>query len=514
MWPSVEVDSTPAIIGSGAVGTTLACVAPGATVFQWFKDGVLVPGATAATYTVDSSDAGHELTCNAGRPASIDTPPPVDSGHTLELPQRIMTASPTMQRPAASYCGGRLWIGTFGQASTGPMQADIIETNDTHQTALLANLGTRDDHSSPVIIAVSGKVPIGMWVQHNLGFSILQYRGSQPAENGFQALTRVPGGSPNFGAVATTITYIQTVEIGDTIHLWTRISAGGVGAGESRYGGYARSSDWGLTWDVSPRRVFDMGFSNAYDYSAYALAPDGATVRRAGMDDSAQLSRNQVRYFEMNTMTGDLVAAPSGSTVVGNVYSGAGLPINVPANGGLVRQAPTGWHASVRDVGRNAKPEVVWIEWDKGSPASYANVQATAAVWYAVYTGGAWKASKVCNCGGQFGQDLPGDYFGSAVFTNLAEGQLLLCRRSNAGEWSVERWHTNDQGDTWTQDAVLARDSLNALARPRQIDGAGTYKALWCRISQYGVGNSPPTAAGQDKTGYSNWTGSIVASSL
>lgn len=55
----------PRITGGSAVGSILTCTNGGLSspAYQWFRDGVAISGATAATYTLATGDLGKSLTC-------------------------------------------------------------------------------------------------------------------------------------------------------------------------------------------------------------------------------------------------------------------------------------------------------------------------------------------------------------------------------------------------------------------------------------------------------------------
>jgi hypothetical protein len=59
----------PTIAGTAAVGRALSCLpgrwsgSPATFAYRWARDGAPIGGATAATYTVHATDAGHALTC-------------------------------------------------------------------------------------------------------------------------------------------------------------------------------------------------------------------------------------------------------------------------------------------------------------------------------------------------------------------------------------------------------------------------------------------------------------------
>ncbi len=92
-----EAVELPSISGSAAVGLTLTCnrgiwngKPPPSFAFQWLQDGVPLAGATASSYVVAPSDAGHLLTCNvlaSNAEGSLE----VESSNGVAIAQRIVT---------------------------------------------------------------------------------------------------------------------------------------------------------------------------------------------------------------------------------------------------------------------------------------------------------------------------------------------------------------------------------------------------------------------------------------
>ncbi len=413
----------------------------------------------------------------------------------FELENTFWDATVTGGRSA--YCGGKLWV--CGCDAEGRVRLDVIAPDGTTQRIVIDSLGIQgsggDDHNSPSLIAVSGKVPYLAYTKHNIESGVRTVKGVTNADTAFIG-TLPAQSSIGFISIADTVTHAYLQQVGNTIHLWTRCS----NSGDNRHYGYCRSSDFGATRDVAPRRVFDSAGGGASTYANFALAPDGHTLRVFITTETADVANNFIAVGEIDLTTGDIKDGPGGS-LIANLYTPTNLPITWRTALTKARQAPAGTFRSMRDVGAGADPEVAWVEFDDDDP------QATSTYWYGIYTGGAWYNHPVCSAGRQFGQGAQGGYHGGVSFTNEAPGKLILSRRSSAGVWTIERWSTPDQGTTFTQDAVIATASepdVAALARPYQIaGGAGTYKAIYARLTRYGDD-------WQDSGGYTDWRGSLI----
>ncbi|MCL1898420.1 MAG: glycoside hydrolase family 3 C-terminal domain-containing protein, partial [Micrococcales bacterium] len=101
---TVIPDPTVAITGKAEVGQTLtanvADTQPGATItYQWMRDGVAIPGATAKTYKVQDADVGAQLTVQA-----VVTPGGTAvSAPTAKVPKP--TPPPPIKKPTVSVSG-------------------------------------------------------------------------------------------------------------------------------------------------------------------------------------------------------------------------------------------------------------------------------------------------------------------------------------------------------------------------------------------------------------------------
>jgi hypothetical protein len=116
--------AAPVISGTAEVGDELSCSqgswlnAPTSFAYQWNRDINVIAGASSSTYTVDSADAGHSITCtvtasNASGSAastsnalSVAVPPPPPITVTPGTLAQAVGANPYSQ--ALTACGGSL----------------------------------------------------------------------------------------------------------------------------------------------------------------------------------------------------------------------------------------------------------------------------------------------------------------------------------------------------------------------------------------------------------------------
>lgn len=88
----------PQISGSAALGATLTCnrgiwkgAPPPTFSYQWMRDGVAIPSATASTYIVEAADQGHLLSCDVVA-ANTEGRVEVESSNAVAIPARVSTS--------------------------------------------------------------------------------------------------------------------------------------------------------------------------------------------------------------------------------------------------------------------------------------------------------------------------------------------------------------------------------------------------------------------------------------
>jgi hypothetical protein len=100
VWPVIgPVLDAVSIGGATTLGSTLTCFAPGATFFQWLRNGVQIPLETANTHVIVAADQGQLMSCRAGRvsaelaiPAAVppDPPPTIPNPMVLDGPWDLL----------------------------------------------------------------------------------------------------------------------------------------------------------------------------------------------------------------------------------------------------------------------------------------------------------------------------------------------------------------------------------------------------------------------------------------
>lgn len=163
----------PAITGSTSVGSVLTCSqgtwtgTPTSYGYQWRNDGTALSGATASTYTIQSTDQGHTLTCTVTASNAQGSTPATSSGIAIPavtLPQLNLTsiATDNFTRANSSSLGSG-----WGNFSNGSLQISSNVAQSFYNGAFIGNYRTdtySSDHCSSITVgpvSASGSDTIG-----------------------------------------------------------------------------------------------------------------------------------------------------------------------------------------------------------------------------------------------------------------------------------------------------------------------------------------------------------------
>jgi hypothetical protein len=131
--PSLAVTAAPAISGTASVGQALSCGQgswtgnPTGFSYQWSRDGAAISGGAAASYTVQTADEGHTLTCTvtasradgSSQSTSGGVQVPNPSGG-VQVPNPSVAACPA---PTGTLAGTKLGLLTLGETRQHARQA-------------------------------------------------------------------------------------------------------------------------------------------------------------------------------------------------------------------------------------------------------------------------------------------------------------------------------------------------------------------------------------------------------
>lgn len=400
-------------------------------------------------------------------------------------------------RPKTVYCDGRMWLGGLDDA--GHVRVDVIGPDGTCERVDVATIGVgltgADDHNSAAILAVPGKVPIIFWEGHNASLFTSYRRGTDDAANGRRAFLAAQ--SQTWAGISGSqgVTYPHVFNVNDEVHVLTRVKTA---SNAGRFYGYMHSSDWAATWDILPTAILDGTASISQLYPAMAHVTGDILRIGYGTDPDGE-GTHDIYYCQLNLTTGDIATAEAPGTSLGNARTATGLPV-LRTECSVVRTCPVGLRSNYYDTSRGTVPECCWVEFDE------ADTQGTATYYVGSFVSGAWVVNPVCSAGEEFGQSVGGQggYMGGCHFTNEDPDaiDLLVSRNHGGGDWTIERWHSDDHGATWGMPVVIASDTV-PLVRPFQIEGLGDFKAVYERITRYGNDID-------DLNGYNDWKASLI----
>lgn len=315
-----------------------------------------------------------------------------------------------------------------------------------------------DDHANPCILRADGKPPIVFYSRHNED-TLLRYRVGTVVDD----LSSM-GAEQTIGSVFANVAYGEAFARGNEVHFFHRTASATAWS-------YIRSTDW-MSTHAAPREVISYGYQT---YMATALLADGKTLRCASLghpQDASSLD-HQVRYFEIDLATGDLSAPGVG--VLGNVQTGANLPLNLAAI--PVAYTPTAGDTAgyIFDVSDGPDPEVVFAQ-KLNDEANTTN----SVYKRLIYTGGTWSAQTICATGGVFGDQVYRYYVGGACFPRQTPGNVVYTSRTDGRLWYLEKWATADGGATWQVTETIDR-SATKIFRPAPIEGDGALTVAYVR---------------------------------
>jgi hypothetical protein len=346
-----------------------------------------------------------------------------------------------------------LYVGTAGLSG----QYYITRMSRTTLVGVTTTLATdeADDHNVPAIIETdTGKIMVA-FATHSLD-EFVRSRLSATAN------------LDDWGSVRTlttsdTATYMQLHRLAGEDRVWMLYRIGSSSAGDwvMRY-----SDDEGATW--STERVLAQ---NTYIISV--MDPDGVHIRCFAYAHPLVGSNHDIYYFRVNLATGDVI--DSEGTVYGNVVSDTGLPITEAEQHKAV-DVTTPTTTRMYELCRVGVAQMLASEFtDENAGTYYRYVYDTAT--------GLFIRQAITTSGPAFFAGSS-DYFGGACFDE-ADPDIVYCARNlgggvGAGSWRLERWVTDDDGDTWTVDAIM-RTSSKIIARPQVRHGL----LWWSEIPTY-----------------------------
>lgn len=300
-----------------------------------------------------------------------------------------------------------------------------------------------DDHNNPALFAVPGRPLICFYSRHDAEEGLRYRISTRPLD----LADWQPEQSLTFGGSTT---YAQVHQVGETLHLFTRVN-------ETRWG-WCQSGDWAKSWDA-PRDFLSFD-TDQQVYMATALLEDGHTLRVAVSGHPKEYEKkplHDVWACVVDLATG-VVSAPGAGGTLGNLFSGAGLPLDY-TDLELVHRTPADRTANLLDVSRGPEFEIAFTSKIKDDLT-------TRDARYHVSTlhGGRWQTDDLVAAGRKFGYIDAGFYVGGMAFPDGGASGRVYLTREEAGLWHLDLWQREADG-RWSG-ADLVRPGPTRLARP------------------------------------------------
>lgn len=327
-----------------------------------------------------------------------------------------------------------------------------------------------DDHNNPAFLAVDGKPLLAAYNFHNQDNFLRVRRSLENIDfddpewfGGLGDEVKLsPGGKTSYAEIrhlpGTDIVYVF-FRLRTSRHWWAAM----------------RSTDWGQTW--ARVLLVNGGAQTTSFYMPSRMLDDGETMAFACASHPQYNVNNDIYYGQVNLSSGDITA---GGSVVGNLYSGAGVAYTA-----LEKVTPSVDASTqgvwVYDVSEDA---VTYCQFTRSSPSD-------CMYRYGHKSGGTWTTHPIVAAGEPF-QPSTNFYFpGAQIGPN---GEVGLTRRDGS-TWRTEVYTTADGGSSWAVNELRSAANLNA--RPWFVENGASGSTLM--VGDYSVYST-----------YLSWAGDVV----
>jgi hypothetical protein len=344
-------------------------------------------------------------------------------------------------RPRATRVEDDVYFGAI-ESGGGIVAARLNLETRAVERATLAKFED-DDHNNPALLAVPGRPLLCFYSRHDAEEGLRYRRSRAPLDlsdwEPEQLLT--------FGGSTT---YAQVHHVADELHLFTRVD-------ETRWG-WRCSTDWAASWEAP--RDFLAFDTDQQVYMATALLGDGHTLRVAVSGHPKEYETkplHDVWVCLIDLATG-AVTTPNGGKLLGNLRTGAGLPLDYGSLE-LVQRTAVDRTVNLFDVSSGPVFEIAFVSKIKDDHSTR-----DARYHIAALREGGWHIDDVAAAGSKFGYIDAGLYVGGMAFPErAAAGQVYLTREED-GLWHLEQWRRDRDGG-WSGRNLVTPSPVR-LARP------------------------------------------------
>lgn len=323
-------------------------------------------------------------------------------------------------KPRVVRVGTQTLVGSTDE--DGKVVVSSITDGGDITTVTLQDLGSRDDHNSPTVVAETGKPLVCLWANHN-NDRLLRIRRTNENVTDLGDLTWESIQTVDFGHLIDS--YPITVVVGNTLWTFCRMRHGSTDTDYHAWA-FVKSTDWGETWSA-PQKVWE----SKWHYLALTQCDDDTTVRAAMCRHPNEGGSPELWYCEIDLTTGD-ITVPGGVGTLGNL-DGTNLPLPMTdlQQAGSVGAGNRQWVFDVGPADANADPVILSAEFDTSDIEG-------SGYYYATKLDGTWSRNPIVRTGAAFWSN----YLGGAQFEQDT-GHVWIARES-VGAWFVERYVTSD----------------------------------------------------------------------
>ena len=344
-------------------------------------------------------------------------------------------------RPRATRIGNHVYFAAMDHAGGMIAARYEIGTGLTERVKLAQF--EDDDHNNPALLAVEGRPLVCFYSRHDAEEG-LRYRISK------SPLALDDWQPEQLLTFEGSTTYAQVHNVAGTLHLFTRVN-------ETRWG-WCMSTNWAQTWSA-PRDFLSFD-TDQQVYMATSLLADGHTLRVAVSGHPKEYEKkplHDVWACLVDLETG-VVTLPSSAREIGNLKTGAGMPLDYSALE-LVHKTAPDRTANLFDVSSGPVFEIGYVTKIKDD-------MTTRDGWHHVASlrDGHWVVDDIAPTGRKFGYIDAGLYVGSIAFPERAAGGQLYLTREAEGLWHFEYWLRGADGK-WNA-TQLAAPGPQRLTRP------------------------------------------------
>ncbi|MGG7567910.1 LamG-like jellyroll fold domain-containing protein [Rhodovulum sp. DZ06] len=364
--------------------------------------------------------------------------------------------------PQARVVGGRLCFGGVTESGAQYLYGFGADGNMTDRRILSAAYA-QDDHNAPAVEVMGNGELFVAYTGHGEDNSVRYRTGPDPAGLGAEgALT----------GASTPAAYVQVFTWGAQVWVFTRR-----GSNANNWGLY-RSGDNAATWAgggaFQQLLLGSEGLGYADPDLTYLAIRQVSPGRLRVFATLHPRSFIGLRVFEIDMASGNVEV---GGTAVGNVQTGAGLPLVMNAGGTPSAALPSileadGTSDTVRllDVSDDGGAILYAHFTETGSPAWDGEIRRALLTGVDPSTAAHWSHSVVAPTGDPF--FAASAYFGGACFDRTAGADAVFTSEEVAGSWAIRRRVATGGGASWPISREVAASASAFLVRPISPVGA------------------------------------------